>query len=201
MELSEVSDLVRMNMTLYKNSAKPLTEKEAETTVSIWYWHFKDYDARLVKRAFLAANAVCVYPIQPADIFEQLKIMAKNNSAAPSDLWQALKSAVAKVPGLLYQRQYPKVICVDEKTGKLIKSNGEKELNELFDKLPAQVKSYLRNVNGLVSMAQYSDEELERYKKRDFLTEIELIEDGQTNSQLIESLKIQKRDTKLLNGE
>lgn len=199
MDLNEVSDLIRMNMTLYKNSAKPLTEKEAETTVSIWYWHFKDYDARLVKRAFLAANAVCVYPIQPADIFEQLKIMAKNNSAAPSDLWQALKSAVAKVPGLLYQRQYPKVICVDEKTGKLIKSNGEKELNELFDKLPAQVKSYLRNVNGLVSMAQYSDEELERYKKKDFLTEIELIEDGQTNSQLLESLKISKRNEKLLN--
>lgn len=201
MELNEVSDLIRMNMTLYKNSAKPLSEKELEAMASVWYWHFKDYDARLVKRAFLAANAVCVYPIQPADIFEQLKIMAKNNSAAPSDLWQALKSAASKVPGLLYQRQYPKVICVDEKTGKLIKSNGEKELNELFDKLPAQVKSYLRNVNGLVSMAQYSDEELERYKKRDFLTEIELIEDGQTNSQLFESLKIQKRDTKLLNGE
>lgn len=199
MELSEVSDLIRMNMTLYKNSAKPLTEKEAETTVSIWYWHFKDYDARLIKRAFLAANAVCVYPIQPADIFEQLKIMAKNNSAAPYDLWQALKSAVAKVPGLLYQRQYPKVIGVDEKTGKLIKSDGEKELNELFDKLPAQVKSYLRNVNGLVSMAQYSDEELERYKKKEFVSSIESIPEGQTNSQLLESLKISKRNEKLLN--
>lgn len=199
MELSEVSDLIRMNMTLYKNSAKPLTEKEAETTVSIWYWHFKDYDARLIKRAFLAANAVCVYPIQPADIFEQLKIMAKNNSAAPSDLWQALKSAVAKVPGLLYQRQYPKVIGVDEKTGKLIKSNGEKELNELFDKLPAQVKSYLRNVNGLISMAQYSDDELERFKKREFVAEIESIPEGHTNSQLLESLKISKRNEKLLN--
>lgn len=199
MELSEVSDLIRMNMTLYKNSAKPLTEKEAETTVSIWYWHFKDYDARLIKRAFLAANAVCVYPIQPADIFEQLKIMAKNNSAAPYDLWQALKSAVAKVPGLLYQRQYPKVIGVDEKTGKLIKSNGEKELNELFDKLPAQVKSYLRNVNGLISMAQYSDDELERYKKKEFVSSIESIPEGQTNSQLLESLKISKRNEKLLN--
>lgn len=201
MDLNEVSDLIRMNMTLYKNSAKPLSEKELEAMASVWYWHFKDYDANVVKRAFLAANAVCVYPIQPADIFEQLKNIARQNSASPSDLWQSLKSAASKVPGLLYQRQYPKVIGVDEKTGKLIKSNGDKELNELFYKLPAQVKSYLRNVNGLVSMAQYSDEELERYKKRDFLTEIELIEDGQTNSQLIESLKIQKRDTKLLNGE
>lgn len=199
MELSEVSDLVRMNMTLYKNSAKPLTEKEAETTVSIWYWHFKDYDARLVKLAFLAANAVCVYPIQPADIFEQLKIFARQNVESPSDLWQSLKSAASKVPGLLYQRQYPKVICVDEKTGKLIKSNGEKELNELFDKLPAQVKSYLRNVNGLISMAQYSDDELERYKKKEFVSSIESIPEGQTNSQLLESLKISKRNEKLLN--
>lgn len=201
MTMEQVMELIRMNGILYKNSAKPILPDEMKAMSAVWYYHFKDFDADTVKRAFLAANAVCVYPIQPADIFEQLKNIARQNSASSSDLWQSLKSAASKVPGLLYQRQYPKVIGVDEKTGKLIKSNGEKELNELFYKLPAQVKSYLRNVNGLVSMAQYSDEELERYKKRDFLTEIELIEDGQTNSQLLESLKITKRDTKLLNGE
>lgn len=199
MTMEQVMELIRMNGILYKNSAKPIIPDEMKAMSAVWYYHFKDFDADTVKRAFLAANAVCVYPIQPADIFEQLKIMAKNNSAAPYDLWQALKSAVAKVPGLLYQRQYPKVIGVDEKTGKLIKSNGEKELNELFDKLPAQVKSYLRNVNGLISMAQYSDDELERYKKKEFVSSIESIPEGQTNSQLLESLKIPKRNEKLLN--
>lgn len=199
MTMEQVMELIRMNGILYKNSAKPILPDEMKAMSAVWYYHFKDFDADTVKRAFLAANAVCVYPIQPADIFEQLKIMAKNNSAAPYDLWQALKSAVAKVPGLLYQRQYPKVIGVDEKTGKLIKSNGEKELNELFDKLPAQVKSYLRNVNGLISMAQYSDDELERYKKKEFVSSIESIPEGQTNSQLLESLKISKRNEKLLN--
>lgn len=199
MTMEQVMELIRMNGILYKNSAKPIIPDEMKAMSAVWYYHFKDFDADTVKRAFLAANAVCVYPIQPADIFEQLKIMAKNNSAAPYDLWQALKSAVAKVPGLLYQRQYPKVIGVDEKTGRLIKSNGEKELNELFDKLPAQVKSYLRNVNGLISMAQYSDDELERYKKKEFVSSIESIPEGQTNSQLLESLKISKRNEKLLN--
>lgn len=199
MTMEQVMELIRMNGILYKNSAKPILPDEMKAMSAVWYYHFKDFDADTVKRAFLAANAVCVYPIQPADIFEQLKIMAKNNSAAPYDLWQALKSAVAKVPGLLYQRQYPKVIGVDEKTGKLIKSNGEKELNELFDKLPAQVKSYLRNVNGLISMAQNSDDELERYKKKEFISSIESIPEGQTNSQLLESLKISKRNEKLLN--
>lgn len=199
MTMEQVMELIRMNGILYKNSVKPILPDEMKAMSAVWYYHFKDFDADTVKRAFLAANAVCVYPIQPADIFEQLKIMAKNNSAAPYDLWQALKSAVAKVPGLLYQRQYPKVIGVDEKTGKLIKSDGEKELNELFDKLPAQVKSYLRNVNGLISMAQYSDDELERYKKKEFVSSIESIPEGQTNSQLLESLKISKRNEKLLN--
>ena len=199
MTMEQVMELIRMNGILYKNSAKPILQDEMKAMSAVWYYHFKDFDADTVKRAFLAANAVCVYPIQPADIFEQLKIMAKNNSAAPYDLWQALKSAVAKVPGLLYQRQYPKVIGVDEKTGKLIKSDGQKELNELFDKLPAQVKSYLRNVNGLISMAQYSDDELERYKKKEFVSSIESIPEGQTNSQLLESLKISKRNEKFLN--
>lgn len=199
MTMEQVMELIRMNGILYKNSAKPILPDEMKAMSAVWYYHFKDFDADTVKRAFLAANAVCVYPIQPADIFEQLKIMAKNNSAAPYDLWQALKSAVAKVPGLLYQRQYPKVIGVDEKTGKLIKSNGEKDLNELFDKLPAQVKSYLRNVNGLISMAQYSDDELERFKKKEFFSFVEnMRECVQMNPKLLET---KRQEVKRIEGE
>lgn len=197
--MEQVMELIRMNRILYKNSAKPILPDEMKAMSAVWYYHFKDFDADTVKRAFLAANAVCVYPIQPADIFEQLKIMAKNNSAAPYDLWQALKSAASKVPGLLYQRQYPKVIGVDEKTGKLIKSDGEKELNELFDKLPAQVKSYLRNVNGLVSMAQYSDDELERFKKKEFFSFVEnMRECVQMNPKLLET---KRQEVKRIKGE
>lgn len=199
MTMEQVMELIRMNGILYKNSAKPILPDEMKAMSAVWYYHFKDFDADTVKRAFLAANAVCVYPIQPADIFEQLKIMAKNNSATPYDLWQALKSAVAKVPGLLYQRQYPKVIGVDEKTGKLIKSDGEKELNELFDKLPAQVKSYLRNVNGLISMAQYSDDELERFKKKEFFSFVEnMRECVQMNPKLLET---KRQEVKRIKGE
>lgn len=196
MELNEITDLLKMNMTLYKNSAKPLTEQEIEATASVWFYHFKDYDSRTVKKAFLAANAVCVYPIQPADIFEQLRICAKEKSGSPEKLWQSLKQAVSKVSKLAYLRNYPKIIGIDEKTGKVIKSDGTKEMNELFDNLPQQVKVYLGSLNALADMAIYSDEELERYKKRDFFDFVE----KQTNSQVLSSFRISDKNLKLLNG-
>ena len=72
MTKEEAAALIRMNYTLYKLGAKPLTDEEMETIIDIWTYQFKDYPGDMVKRAFLAANRVCVYPITVADIFQQL---------------------------------------------------------------------------------------------------------------------------------
>lgn len=72
MTREETATLIRMNFTLYKLGAKPLSDSEMETTIDVWTYQFRDYDGETVKRAFLAANRVCVYPITVADIFKQL---------------------------------------------------------------------------------------------------------------------------------
>ena len=173
MELSEVSDLIFMNMTIYKNSAKPLSETELELTASIWYWHFKDYDAKDVKLAFLAANSVCVYPVQPADIFKQLEKMNRKNIPSNTELWETLKKSISKIPALMYRKKYPLVTGFDKETGNLIQSDGTKEIKEIYENLPEQIKRFFSSVDGMMSFSLLSENEIERYKKREFFDFLE----------------------------
>lgn len=199
MDLNEVSDLIRMNMTLYKNSAKPLTENELEVMTSVWYWHFKDYDAKKVKRAFLAANAVCVYPIQPADIFKQLQVMQKQTEKSPIETWEIMLRTLEKIPQFLHRRKYPLVIGIDNQTGKLIESNGSKEIDELFNSLPDDAKRFFVSKNGMIEMSMFSNEELNRYRKKDFLSFCE--ENSEINSQKYKNILVQAKKISMIEGD
>ena len=81
MTREDVAKLIRMNFVLYKLGSKPLTDEEMQTTIDVWTYQFGDYDGDTVKRAFLAANRVCVYPVT----------VATSSSSFPS-VWTHLPS-------------------------------------------------------------------------------------------------------------
>ena len=151
MTREDVAKLIRMNFTLYKLGAKPLTDEEMETTIDVWAYQFGDYDGDTVKRALLAANRVCVYPITVADIFKQL-----SQSLDPSAEWDALAAAARKAQTFLSWRNFPMVTGIDEKGG-LMRSDGTKELKALFDSLPPAAKTYAGSVGGLEELARTPD--------------------------------------------
>lgn len=151
MTKEEAAQLIRMNFTLYKLGSKPLTDEEMETTLDVWTYQFRDYPGDVVKRAFLAANRVCVYPITVADIFRQL-----SQNIDPDAEWGALADAARKAQRFLSWRNFPMVTGIDEKGG-LLRSDGTKELKALFDSLPPAAKSYVGSVGGLEELARTSD--------------------------------------------
>lgn len=151
MTKEETAQLIRMNFTLYKLGSKPLTDEEMETTIDVWTYQFRDYPGEVVKRAFLAANRVCVYPITVADIFKQL-----SQSLDPSAEWDTLAAAAHKAQTFLSWRKFPMVIGIDEKGG-LLRSDGQKELQALYDQLPPSAKRYAGSVGGLEELAQTPD--------------------------------------------
>lgn len=151
MTKEEAAELILMNATLYKLGTKPLTDNEMKTTIDIWTYQFRDYPGEVVKRAFLAANRVCVYPITVADIFKQL---AQNIS--PDAEWEALADAARKAQRFLSWRNFPMVTGIDEKGG-LLRSDGTKELKALFDGLPPAAKTYAGSVGGLEELARTPD--------------------------------------------
>lgn len=151
MTKEEAAELILMNATLYKLGTKPLTDDEMKTTIDIWTYQFKDFPGDVVKRAFLAANRVCVYPITVADIFKQL-----SQNIDPDAEWEALADAARKAQRFLSWRNFPMVTGIDEKGG-LLRSDGTKELKALFDSLPPAAKTYAGSVGGLEELARTPD--------------------------------------------
>lgn len=99
MTKEEAAELVLMNATLYKLGTKPLTDEEMKTVIDVWTYQFRDYPGDVVKRAFLAANRVCVYPITVADIFRQL-----SQNLDPDAEWNALAEAAYEAQKYLQQQ-------------------------------------------------------------------------------------------------
>ena len=160
MTKEETAQLIRMNFTLYKLGSKPLTDEEMETTLDVWTYQFRDYPGEVVKRAFLAANRVCVYPITVADIYKQL-----SQCINPEAEWGALAEAARKAQKYMSWKNFPMVTGIDEKGG-LLRSDGQKELQALYDQLPPAAKSYAGSVGGLAELAEIPDL---TYRRAEFL--------------------------------
>lgn len=169
MTMEQVLELLRMNSILYKQSEKPLTDAEIKTMSSVWYYHFKNYPGDVVKRAFLAANAVCKFPVQPADIFVQLKAMARENQIPQYEAWARLKDCLKKARAYESRKEFPLFLGIDPKTGEEIESDGRKELNDLFGGLPDYLKKFFGTQAGMMTFANLSDEDLERRRRPEFL--------------------------------
>lgn len=151
MTREDAAKLIRMNFVLYKLGSKPLTDDEMEMMLDVWTFQFKDYPGDMVKRAFLAANRVCVYPITVADIFRQLA-----SNIDPQAEWDALAAAARKAQKFLSWRNCPMVTGIDAQGG-LLRSDGTKELQTLFEELPPAATSYVGSVGGLEELAQTPD--------------------------------------------
>lgn len=151
MTKEEAADLILMNATLYKLGTKPLTDDEMKTVIDVWTYQFKDYPGETVKRAFLAANRICKFPITVADIFEQL-----TQGINPDAEWNELADAARKAQKYISWRNFPMVVGIDEKGG-LLRSDGTEELKALFDGLPPAAKRYAGSVGGLEELARTPD--------------------------------------------
>lgn len=162
MTREDVAKLIRMNFVLYKLGSKPLTDDEMELMLDAWAYQFRDYDGPTVKRAFLEANKVCKYPISVADIFDQLP---KEDMA---DNWRKLKAAIGKAEYYMGWRSCPMVFGIDD-NGRPIKSSGTNEIAAVFDSLPQTVKKWLGSSSELVNLSRYSEDELDRYRRPEFM--------------------------------
>lgn len=162
MTREDVAKLIRMNFVLYKLGSKPLTDNEMELMLDAWAYQFRDYDGTAVKRAFLEANRVCKYPIGVADIFDQLP---KEDMA---DNWRKLKAAIGKVEYYMSWKSCPMVLGIDD-NGRPVKSSGTDEIAAVFDGLPQTVKKWLGSSSELVNLSRYSVEELDRYRRPEFM--------------------------------
>lgn len=165
MTKAEVMKIIRMNFALYKLGAKPLTDSEMAAMTEVWYLHFQNYTYETILQAFIAANRVCKYPIQPADIFEQLN---SNEQSEMAENWRKLKNAIDCAGYYMTWRGCPMALGVDG-NGRLVKSNGSREIQNCFNSLPDIVKQWVGSPSELCNLSKYSEEELDRYRRPEFM--------------------------------
>lgn len=151
MTKEDAAKLIQMNFVLYKLGSKPLTDAEMEIMLDVWTYQFRDYPGEVVKRAFLAANRVCKFPITVADIFDQL-----TQGINPDAEWSVLAEAAHKAQKYISWRNWPMVVGMDEHGG-LIRSDGTEELKQTFENLPPAAKKYVGGVGGLEELARTPD--------------------------------------------
>lgn len=151
MTREQTASLIALNAAMYDQSTKSLSDEELTLRLDGWTIQFKDYSYETVLSAFWAANRVCKFPVTVADIFEQL-----TQNIDPQAEWDALAAAARKAQKFLSWRNYPMVTGIDAKGG-LLRSDGTKELQALFEGLPPAAKSYVGSVGGLEELAQTPD--------------------------------------------
>lgn len=180
MTTDEVAKLIKLNFTLYKLGAKPLTEEEMEDMLMVWTYHFKDYPSNVVKKAFLDANKKCEYPITPKNIFDHMPKESLTKS------WEQLKQAINKAQKYVGWRVCPMLVGIDEH-GRPIKSDGSRELEDLFTSLPPTCQEYLGSPSALVDITEIPPNELEQYERPKFM---KLTPEPLTGEQVREQIKL-----------
>ena len=88
MTVQEIQTMIRQNMVLYRNVAKPLTDKEADLLIATWADALSDVPSAAGKLAFRRALRVCHFPVLIADLYDQLRAMQIESEPKAADLWQ-----------------------------------------------------------------------------------------------------------------
>ena len=88
MTVQEIQTMIRQNMVLYRNVAKPLTDKEADLLIATWADALSDVPSAAGKLAFRRALRVCHFPVLIADLYDQLRAMQMESEPKAADLWQ-----------------------------------------------------------------------------------------------------------------
>lgn len=163
MTVQEIQSLIRQNMVAYRNTAKPLSEQDAATFVAVWCDALADVPSEAGKLAFRRALTVCHFPITPADIFDQLRMMQAQQEPKVADLWNLIcdkaKLARRSKGDYAWTARLP-----DGRT----EGQAAREKNKrLFAELPPAVQDYFGNLQALLEFAD-DDTTAKSYRRRDF---------------------------------
>lgn len=157
-------ELLRMNYALFPQT-RAVDQDGINRAAKVWAFIFSDYPYDVVKRAYLECVKRCKFAVQPSDIIDALK-----QCEDPAQDWEALKACFPKVCQYESWRRYPMVIGEDE-NGNLIKSDGRKELQGIFDSLPASVRRYVGSPANLLTYSFIGDYDLDKYHRPVFMKE------------------------------
>lgn len=165
MTIDETKMILGILKTAYPNFYKEMSKQEMLNVVDLWADMFKNDNSKLVTVAVKELINSFQYPPTIADVKNKMYSLT-NNEKTPSELWDRLQKAI---------------------------SRGIYHSEEEFEKLPDEVKEFIRSPKQLKELAMMDSDVVHSVTKGQFLKQIEIIQ-----QRTVEKKKMLPQNKKIL---
>lgn len=148
MTIDETKMILGILKTAYPNFYKEMSKQEMLNIINLWADMFKNDNSKLVTVAVKELINTFQYPPTIADIKNKMYYLT-NQEKTPSELWDRLQKAISK--SIYYSE-------------------------EEFEKLPDEVKEFVRSPRQLKELAMMDSDVVHSVTKGQFFKQIEIIQ-------------------------
>ena len=152
---------IRIN---FENAYKTQTDEEREILIRSWHAILKDYPKEIVDKAVINAIKHAEYAPRIGSIVKEIEKMQFAYEKSDAELWAELTGVLREVSRNVYSFRFNAI----DYNGKTQGENARQRVKDIYNGLSAELKEYLRNPNGLIEIAEYTDEKLS-YERGRFL--------------------------------
>ena len=178
--INDVNQYVTMIRINFENAYKAQTAEEREMLLASWFAILKDYPKEVCDAAVLNAIKNAEYAPRIGSIVKEIEKMQVSFEKSEGELWAELKGCLREVDRCVYMFRFNMI----EANGRTQGDNARARLEEIFNGLSPELKEYLQNKNGLIEIAQLTDEQMS-YEKTRFSKTVPLLRDrAKTRAQI-----------------
>lgn len=148
MTIDDVTVLMKWNLAMYAGCAKPLSDADAATQITLWAAELADVPAYAGQQAMRKAFTICDYPVKLSDLCRQLRILQAASEPKAAELWLMICGAAHKVADNTSRYVY----TMREPDGRTQGQIARDENKSIFEGLPKSVQHYFGGLQGLVDL-------------------------------------------------
>lgn len=162
-----INDYITMIRINFENAYSAHNDEERQMLIKAWYAILKDYPKEVCDTAVITAIKYAKFAPRIGDIVEQIEKMQEAFQKTKEELWNELNSVLRKVSQNTYYYRFNAL----DPNGKTQGENARLRNEAIFENLSPELKEYVKNIGGLISIAEYTDEQL-TYERGRFMKTI-----------------------------
>lgn len=163
-DINKYLTTIRIN---FENAYKTQTDEERKILIQSWYVILKDYPKEVCDKAVIEAIKHAKFAPRIGDIVEQIDKMRVALEKDENELWAELTGVLGTVSSNTYRYRFNAV----DYNGLTQGENARRRNEAIFEKLSPELKEYCRDIGGLITIAEYTAEQL-TYERGRFMRNI-----------------------------
>ena len=180
-DINKYITTIRLN---FENAYKTQTEDERLILIKSWFAILKDYPKEVCDNAVMQAIKYAKFAPRIGDIVEQIEKMKSVFERDECELWAELSGCLREVESNVYAFRFNAI----DRNGLTQGENARIRVREIFNGLSPELKEYCRNTNGLIEIAEYTDEQLSYERGRFMRVMPQIRERAKMRQQMPESV-------------